>query len=734
MTVSRQSETAHESRVDADPEPRATPPAGRRRRPSGAPAPLPRSIGVTGRAWLGVLVFLLGGAVAALKVPRLYRATERVDAAVLRAIAGIRSDWLTRVASGLNDVLSGYEVTFVSVALLVALIVFRRWRHLFVLLGSIAVAAFLVSILYDAFSRPRPYDVTIHGSWDGFSMPSPPVVIVVTVLLGLAYTMVPSGRPRTVAKLLTIAVVALFAAARLYLAVDHPSDIVVGVALSVAVSLTMFRMYTPNEGFPVLYGRGKTAHLDIGGRRGDAIRRSVRDQLGFAVVDVRHVGLEGSGGSTPLRLTIEGDPDYHLFAKLYAMNHVRADRWYKLGRTILYGRLEDEAAFQSVRRLVEYEDYAARVLRDNDIPTADSFGIVEITPEREYVLVMQFFDHAEEIGKAAVDDTVIDNALMIVRRLWDAGLAHRDIKPANLLVRGGQVLLIDAFFVQVRPSPWRQAVDLANMMLVLAVRTDPERVYEHALRLFSADEIAEAFAATRGVASPTQLRAVMKRDGRDLLATFRSLAPARRQVALQRWSVRRVLLAVAVLAAALFSVAQVTSLLQPATDSLVGAPPECGVGDVMILMAQSVPTATLIPCIAALPAGWSIRSTHVRGGRAWFALDSVAAGDSAVEATLRPRDECDVSAAAAAPSDVEGAERFEEPERLEPALRLTRFYLFDGGCVTYELAFSSVGTAALLFQADQILSFQERSSLVTEVRKDAELRLCGADVPCPGEE
>jgi len=34
------------------------------------------------------------------------------------------------------------------------------------------------------------------------------------------------------------------------------------------------------------------------------------------------------------------------------MNHVRADRWYKLGRTILYGTLEDEKAYSSVRRLV----------------------------------------------------------------------------------------------------------------------------------------------------------------------------------------------------------------------------------------------------------------------------------------------------------------------------------------------------------------------------------------------
>ena len=57
-------------------------------------------------------------------------------------------------------------------------------------------------------------------------------------------------------------------------------------------------------------------------------------------------------------------------------------------------------------------------------------------------------------------------------------------------------ILIDVAFVQVRPSPWRQAVDLANMMLVLAVRTDAERVYERALRFFTPDEIAEAFAAT----------------------------------------------------------------------------------------------------------------------------------------------------------------------------------------------------------------------------------------------
>ena len=104
-------------------------------------------------------------------------------------------------------------------------------------------------------------------------------------------------------------------------------------------------------------------------------------------------------------------------------------------------------------------------------------------------------------------------------------------------------------FVQVRPSPWREAVDLANMMLVLAVRTDAERVYQRALAFFTPDEIAEAFAAARGIASPTAAADVMKQDGRDLVAQFRALAPQRAPISLQRWGPRRILLALGVLLA-----------------------------------------------------------------------------------------------------------------------------------------------------------------------------------------
>src|SRR5262249_39787766 len=388
-------------------------------------------------------------------------------------------------------------------------------------------------------TRPRPYGITIISSWDGYSAPSVSVALLTICLMGAVYCLVVPGRPRSYAKIAAAVIIALVCLARVYLAVDHPDDVVFGVALAVAIPVAAFRWFTPNEVFPVVYRRGRTAHVDVTGRRGQAIRKAVHDQLGLTVFEIKPVGLESSASSTPLRLHVEGAPDEYLFAKLYTKGHVRADRWYKLWRIILYGTLEDESPFQAVRRLAEYEDYTLLLPNYAGIRTAKPYGIVEITPEREYMIVTEFFTGAVEIGEADIDDGVIDQGLLLVRKLWDAGLAHRDIKPGNLMVRDGQLLLIDVAFVQVRPSPWRQAVDLGNMMLVLAVRTDPERVYRRALQYFTPDELSEAFAATRGVASPTQLRAFMKRDPRDLLGEFRALAPPRKPIALQRWSVRR---------------------------------------------------------------------------------------------------------------------------------------------------------------------------------------------------
>jgi membrane-associated phospholipid phosphatase/tRNA A-37 threonylcarbamoyl transferase component Bud32 len=532
------------------------------RRPSGEPPPLPHELGRSGRFLLFVLGYFVLAVVGLIIFPTVEQFFEKWDHTRQLWLTDLRRPWLTDVSQVVNWLAAAWTIRVLRWSVILVLVFFRRWRHLFVFLGAIVTTEIVTYVSASIIARPRPFGIPILAAWQGYSMPSRPVAGLAVTTVGLAYALVIPGRPRSIAKWVIGSVLLLVCLARVYLAVDHPSDVVAGGLFGIAVAVAMFRWFAPNDIFPVTYSRGKAAHLDVGGRRGEAITSAIRDQLGLDVLDIKPVGLEASGGSTPLRIRIARDrsgPERYVFAKLYAKNHVRADRWYKLGRTILYGALEDETPFQSVRRFVEYEDYTLRILFELGAPTPKPYGIVEITPEREYMIVMEFFEGAVEIGDAEIDEAVVDQGMALIRTLWDAGLAHRDIKPANLMVRDSELKLIDVFFVQVRPSPWRQAVDLANMMLVLGLRSDAETVYRHALRYFSEDEIAEAFAATRGVASPTQLRTQLKHDDRDLLAQFRALVPAREPITIQRWSVRRVLLTLAVAMAAFLALGFVVS-------------------------------------------------------------------------------------------------------------------------------------------------------------------------------
>jgi hypothetical protein len=703
--------------------------ARRQRRPTGAPPPLPHPVTLTTTAWLILLAMILAGAFLASQHTPWLRIDDRASTSVLRSLAGIRTPWLTDVANGINGAGSGWGATALGLSLVALTMAFRRWRHLLVFLGSLLFLEFVGTMIYFGLSRPRPYGVPIIGSWGGYSGVSPPVAVLTMFLMGAVYCLAVPGRPRTYTKAAVAAVIALFGLARLYLGLDHPGDVLLAVAFAVAIAVTAFRFFTPNEVFPVVYRRGRTAHVDVTGRRGEAIRQAVRDQLGLTVVEIKPVGLESSAGSTPLRLQVEGDPAQYLFAKLYTKGHVRADRWYKLGRTILYGSLEDESPFKTVRRLVTYEDYALRLLQDIGVRTARPYGIVEITPEREYMLVTEFHTGAVEIGEAHVDDAVIDQGLLMIRQLWDAGIAHRDIKPGNLMVRSGELLLIDVAFVQVRPSPWRQAVDLGNMMLVLAVRSDPQRVYQRALAYFTPAELAEAFAATRGVASPTQLRAFMKRDPRDVLGEFRKLTPERRPIVLQRWSARRVFLAAGMLAVTAVVAVVGGDAFFPAEN--IGAhPPDCGTGPSMILAAQAVPSAAVLPCLAALPSGWQLGGVDIASGKASFWLDSDRAGGRSATITLAAA--CDTAGARQIPSDQSGTRRFERPLSLVPQFSGERFYTFPGGCVTYEFRFAPGASPVLAGTASSAVDFVPRSRLVGYVRQTEGLALCGRGAACPG--
>jgi tRNA A-37 threonylcarbamoyl transferase component Bud32 len=687
--------------------------AGKRRRPSGEAPPLPRRLERTGRYWLGLSVVVLVAWAVIIGVQGAGIEGTRADLAVLRPFVNARTPGLTAVARAVEFIGSDIVLRVIRWSALLVLLYFRRFRHLFVFFGSILAVGAITTFAAFAIARPRPLGIDILTSWEGPSQPSRPVAALTVTLVGIAYSLVVAGPARNRAKWGATAFVVVFCLARLYLGVDHPSDVFVAAIIGVAVPLIAFRLLAPNDVFPVAYTRGRSAHLDVGGARGLAIRKALEDQLGLKVLDMAPFGLGGSGGSTPLRLRVEGEDDEYLFAKLYAKNHLRADRWYKLGRTLLYGRLEDEAAFSTVRRLIQYEDYLLRVMQDAGLNVPRSYGIAEITPEREYLLVTSFVDGAKELLDVEVDDEIIDDGLREVRALWDAGVAHRDIKPSNVLVRGSKVYLIDVAFGEVRPSPWRQAVDLANMMLVLAFRSSPERVYERALQVFSPEEIAEAFAATHSVTMPSQSRNLLRKAQENLIARFRELAPKRRPVAIQRWTWRRIVLTLTVLFSGLLAVGVTVGNLGgfglfSAPSVPIPHPPDCqNPEDPVILMAQSVETASRVPCLDSLPVGWSFDSLYVRDGSSRFLLSYDRENTRPVTVLLEPS--CDTSGASEVPSDEPETRRFERIRVIGDVFSGDRIYTFEGGCVRYEFDFVNSRSASLANEVSLGLGFLSRA-------------------------
>lgn len=185
------------------------------------------------------------------------------------------------------------------------------------------------------------------------------------------------------------------------------------------------------------------------------------------------------------------------------------------------------------------------------------------------------------------------------------------------------------------------------------------------------------------------------------------------------------------------SAAAIVAVLALATASCTagtGGEPLCTAPDraVMVLEAQSVPSATHLPCIAELPIGWMFAGMLVddTGTTMWLSHDR--AGMQAVEVEFS--ESCDVSSAVeVTPAPDEAAMRaYQQPTTLEPYTG-TRSLTFEGGCIVYRYRFAADAEPTLLLEADRALSSIPRASVVSLVREDLDLTVCGEGAPpCAG--
>jgi hypothetical protein len=153
--------------------------------------------------------------------------------------------------------------------------------------------------------------------------------------------------------------------------------------------------------------------------------------------------------------------------------------------------------------------------------------------------------------------------------------------------------------------------------------------------------------------------------------------------------------------------------------------PGCSLSDdlyTLVLTAETVRTATRVPCLRALQPGWELELYDARNDRARIVLGSDRGGDGAVTIDLVPR--CDLRRSTEVPSDELGAERYEEVVRLPPRYQGTRSYVFPGGCVRFGFDIDARFASGLVNETSLMVGFVPRravrEALTRKTRNDVE--------------
>ena len=132
----------------------------------------------------------------------------------------------------------------------------------------------------------------------------------------------------------------------------------------------------------------------------------------------------------------------------------------------------------------------------------------------------------------------------------------------------------------------------------------------------------------------------------------------------------------------------------------------------LLLVAQSVPTASRIPCIIALPLGWKVGAVEVRDGRTSFRLDTSGGPTTRLKVVLQ--EDCSVAGATEVATDQPGTVRYDRLPT-QTGNRMVRTYTFTGGCVNYEFEMNRV-TGGLVDEASLAVGFLTRAEVESRYR------------------
>jgi hypothetical protein len=149
--------------------------------------------------------------------------------------------------------------------------------------------------------------------------------------------------------------------------------------------------------------------------------------------------------------------------------------------------------------------------------------------------------------------------------------------------------------------------------------------------------------------------------------------------------------------------------------------PGCGDPLRLAIVAQSVPSASYLPCIRDLPPGWTTAGFDPTQDGTSFLLNSDRSPGQPV--TVQLTTACKISGASPSPARAPGALTYTRLDSIRPRFAGRLYDVFPGGCVTYTFDFSHGSQIALMEQFEQTIGLYPRQQLRLVLKRELGVEL-----------
>ena len=137
--------------------------------------------------------------------------------------------------------------------------------------------------------------------------------------------------------------------------------------------------------------------------------------------------------------------------------------------------------------------------------------------------------------------------------------------------------------------------------------------------------------------------------------------------------------------------------------------PGCGDPLRLAIIAQSVPSASYLPCVRSLPQGWSTSGFDPSQDGTSFLLNSDRSPGQPV--TVRLTATCTTGGAGPSPPRAPGVLTYTRLDSISPRFAGRLYDVFPGGCVSYAFDFALGSQIALMEQFEEAVGLYPRQQL-----------------------